>query len=52
MKSKLYSLINIAGLAVGMAVATLLGIWVVDELTFNDWHSNHQHITTLFILNY
>jgi len=47
MKSKLYSLINIAGLAIGMAVAMLLGIWVVDELTFNDWHSNHQRLARI-----
>jgi putative ABC transport system permease protein len=40
--SKLYSLINISGLAAGMAVAMLIGIWVWDELTFNTWHRNHE----------
>ncbi len=47
LKNKLYSLINLAGLAVGMAVAMLLGIWVVDELTFNNWHSNHQQLARI-----
>jgi putative ABC transport system permease protein len=44
LKNKLYTLINFAGLATGMAVAMLLGIWVVDELTFNSWHTNHQQL--------
>jgi putative ABC transport system permease protein len=47
LKSKLYSLINITGLAVGMAVAMLIGIWVWDELTFNNWHSNHAKLARI-----
>ena len=34
-KSKVSSFINIAGLAVGMAVALLIGLWINDELSFN-----------------
>ena len=34
-KNKGYSAINIGGLAVGMAVAMLIGLWVYDELTFD-----------------
>jgi putative ABC transport system permease protein len=33
--NKLYSFINIAGLATGMAVALLIGLWIQDELTFD-----------------
>jgi putative ABC transport system permease protein len=44
LKSRLYSLINITGLAVGMAVTMLIGIWVSDELTFNNWHSHHKQL--------
>ena len=40
-KGKLYSLINIAGLATGMAVALLIGIWIWDELSFDQYHKNH-----------
>jgi hypothetical protein len=29
------SFINISGLAVGMAVALLIGLWINDELSFN-----------------
>ncbi|MBS1662552.1 MAG: ABC transporter permease [Bacteroidetes bacterium] len=34
-KSKLYSAINIIGLATGMAVAMLIGLWIYDELSFD-----------------
>jgi putative ABC transport system permease protein len=35
LKNKLYSFINIAGLATGMAVALLIGLWIYDELSFD-----------------
>jgi putative ABC transport system permease protein len=37
-KNKVYSFINIAGLAVGMAVAMLIGLWMIDELSANKHH--------------
>jgi hypothetical protein len=43
-KNKVNSFINIGGLAVGMAVALLIGLWVYDELTFNTYHKNHNRI--------
>ena len=43
-KSKGYSAINIGGLAVGMAVAILIGLWVYDELSFNKFHKNYDRI--------
>lgn len=43
-KSKGYSAINIGGLAVGMAVAMLIGLWVYDELSFNKYHRNYDRI--------
>lgn len=46
-RNRLYSLINVTGLAVGMAVAVLIGIWVWDELTFNQWHSRHASIARI-----
>lgn len=45
MKSKGYSAINIGGLAVGMAVAMMIGLWVHKELTFNKYHVNYDRIT-------
>jgi putative ABC transport system permease protein len=41
-KSKVYSFINIAGLAVGMAVALLIGLWINDEMSSNKHHKNFE----------
>ncbi len=43
-RSKGYSAINIGGLAVGMAVALLIGLWIYDELSFNKYHTNYDNI--------
>ncbi|CCH52420.1 Macrolide export ATP-binding/permease protein macB [Fibrisoma limi BUZ 3] len=43
-KNKAYSAINIGGLAVGMAVAMLIGLWIYDELSFNKYHQNYNRI--------
>ena len=43
-KNKGYSLLNIGGLAMGMAVAMLIGLWIHDELTFNRYHKNYDRI--------
>ncbi len=39
------SVINIGGLAVGMAVAMLIGFWIHDELSFNKNFKNYSHIS-------
>ncbi len=54
LRSKTSSFINIGGLAVGMAVAMLIGLWIWDEVTFDRYHANHQQlaqIMTTFIDN-
>src|SRR5436190_11360476 len=43
-KSKGYSAINIGGLAVGMAVAILIGLWLYDELSFDKYHKHYDRI--------
>src|SRR5688500_19800395 len=43
-KSKGYSAINIGGLAVGMAIAMLIGLWVYDELSFDKYYKNYDRI--------
>jgi putative ABC transport system permease protein len=42
--SKGYSAINIGGLAVGLAVAILIGMWIYDELSYNKYHKNYSQI--------
>ncbi|MXV51459.1 FtsX-like permease family protein [Pedobacter sp. HMF7647] len=44
LKNKVYSAINILGLATGMAVALLIGLWIWDELTYNEYHTNHKEL--------
>ncbi len=44
LKNKGYSVINIGGLAVGMSVAILIGLWVYDELSYNKHHRNYDRI--------
>lgn len=44
LKNKGYSFINIGGLAMGMAVAVLIGLWIYDELEFNKYHKNYNSI--------
>jgi putative ABC transport system permease protein len=43
-KNRSVSFINIAGLAVGMAVALLIGLWITDELSYNTYHRNYDRI--------
>lgn len=46
-KNKVYSLINILGLAAGMTVVILIGLWIWDEVTYNEYHSNHKELAQL-----
>ncbi len=47
-KNKGYSFINIGGLAMGMAVALLISLWVYDELSFNKYHENHGTLAQVY----
>ncbi|MES2109491.1 MAG: ABC transporter permease [Bacteroidota bacterium] len=46
-KNKSYSALNIAGLATGMAVAMLIGLWIWDELSFNKYYQNYDRIASV-----
>jgi putative ABC transport system permease protein len=49
LKNKVYSSINVLGLAFGMAVAMLIGFWMFDELTFDHYHHSHKSIAQVMI---
>ncbi len=49
-KNKVSSFINIGGLAVGMAVAILIGLWIYDELSFDKYHKNYDRIAQVMQL--
>ncbi len=44
LKNKVYSFINVGGLAVGMGVAILITLWVYDELEYDKYHANYHRI--------
>jgi ABC-type antimicrobial peptide transport system permease subunit len=48
-KNKVSSFINITGLATGMAVALLVGLWIWDELSFNSNHENHSQLAQVML---
>jgi hypothetical protein len=37
-------ILNIGGLSVGIAVAILTGLWLYDELSYNQYHENYKRI--------
>ncbi len=43
-KNKGYSFLNIGGLAIGIACAGLIFLWVEDELTWNHYFSNRDNL--------
>ncbi len=47
-KNKGYSAINIGGLALGMAVTLIIGLWIEDELSNNDYFSKKDKIAQVF----
>ena len=47
--NKVYSFINIAGLATGMAVTMLIALWIYDEVSFNRNFKNYKSIVQLMV---
>ncbi|MFC2088088.1 ABC transporter permease [Calditrichota bacterium] len=43
-RNKLYSIINISGLSIGMASFILIALWVQDELNYDMFHNKVDHI--------
>jgi putative ABC transport system permease protein len=44
LKNKGYAILNTLGLSVGLACFTLIGLWVIDELSFDGFHENSNRI--------
>jgi len=43
-KDRLHSIINISGLAIGIAVVLVIGFWIGDELSFDTYNTNYTTI--------
>jgi putative ABC transport system permease protein len=48
-RNKVYSFINIAGLATGMAVTMLIAFWIYDEVSFNRNFKNYDSIVQVMV---
>src|SRR5437899_1452894 len=44
LKHKNYSVLNMLGLSVGFACFTLIGLWVMDELSYDQFHSKKNRL--------
>ncbi len=43
-KNTLFSIINIAGLSIGLAASIIIYLWVYDELSYDRFHENSERI--------
>ncbi|HMK18496.1 MAG TPA: ABC transporter permease [Chitinophagaceae bacterium] len=50
-KNKGYSAINIFGLAIGLSASIFIFLWVYDEFSYDQFHSNSNRIFKVFINN-
>ncbi len=47
-RNSVYSFINIAGLAVGIASSILILLWVADEYSYDQFHANYKNIYKVY----
>lgn len=48
-KSRAYSFINITGLATGMCVAMLIGLWMLDEVSYDSQFENNDRLARVMV---
>ena len=48
LKDRLYSLIHVVGLSVGVACCVLIVLWVHDELSYDTFHENSDQIQRIY----
>ncbi|KPL16120.1 MAG: hypothetical protein AMS26_05670 [Bacteroides sp. SM23_62] len=49
LKDRFYSLINVSGLAIGLASCLLIILYIQDELSYDKFHQKSGHFTPLRI---
>ena len=50
LRGRSFSVINISGLIVGMAGATLILLWLYNEIGFDRFHANKDRISQLYVM--
>jgi putative ABC transport system permease protein len=48
-RQKGYAFINVAGLAIGLAVCMLISLWIADELRYDRFHQNMRRIYRIYL---
>ena len=51
LKDRLNSVINLFGLSVGLACSVLIYLYVKNELTYDRFHLNYEHIYRVYTTN-
>jgi putative ABC transport system permease protein len=46
-RNKIYTILNVSGLAIGVIVCLLIGVWLYRELSFDNFHPNGNKIFRL-----
>ena len=46
-RNKIHSFINITGLAIGLTIVLLIGLWIFDEFTFERYNPHYDHAARL-----
>ncbi|SKB81452.1 ABC transporter permease [Dyadobacter psychrophilus] len=49
LKQRLYTFLNIGGLALGLTTSLLILLWAKDELSFNTFHPHYEHIARVML---
>ncbi|MDX5347101.1 MAG: ABC transporter permease, partial [Hymenobacteraceae bacterium] len=49
LKNRVFSIINILGLAIGIGCSILILMWVQDELSYDRFHSNYRQLYRLVL---
>ena len=49
LKQRLYTFLNIGGLAIGLTTSLLVLLWVKDEMSFNKFHPNYDRIVKVML---
>jgi putative ABC transport system permease protein len=51
LRHKSYTFINVLGLTVGLVTSILILLWIIDELSFDNFHSNADRIFRVMVNN-
>ncbi|MEO8763752.1 MAG: ABC transporter permease [Ginsengibacter sp.] len=47
LQNKVFTILNISGLSIGIVVCLIIGIWLTREMSFDDFHPNSRQIFRL-----